>query len=484
MDIRENIKHIDKYKLFIFICFFIGIFLRILFFSYNRPLWLDECSLALNIKNTWNFFAPLQYNQSAPQLFMYLSKLIYMCPPPDKELLLRIIPLISSILSIGLFYFLTDKFCVKKITKITALILFSTCYRLCYYAQEFKQYSSDVFCFLLILASYFYLKTILNDKKKLFIYGILCSILMWFSFSSIFAIFGVFGTFILFYREQLQKVETAIAPVAVNTVFFYITNRFTSGSNGSLICYWYDYFISTYLFNLKKIFLHNINYFFNNSSIIGPIWIISFFISIFKEKRNETFYLLILPFLMECVLSYLKIYPFSSRLVLFLAPVFILICVKILDFIDFKTKFCQLILYGLIISVLTIPILVNTYKNIILKNYYREDMPKLLKEINNSDSKNDDIIYISYGSQIPYNYYKYTLKKDLKVIYGKNYDHIETYIDDLNNLERNKTYYWICSHNLQKSLNLGYVTEQWSKQQKKFKIYQDKNFNTLIIFTK
>ena len=141
-------------------------------------------------------------------------------PPPEKELLLRIIPLISSILSIGLFYFLTDKFCVKKITKITALILFSTCYHLCYYAQEFKQYSSDVFCFLLILVSYFYLKTILNDKKKLFIYGVLCSILMWFSFSSIFAIFGVFGTFILFYREQLQKVETAIAPVAVNILSF------------------------------------------------------------------------------------------------------------------------------------------------------------------------------------------------------------------------------------------------------------------------
>ena len=218
MDIRENIKHIDKYKLFIFICFFIGIFLRILFFSYNRPMWNDECALALNIKNTWNFFAPLQYNQAAPQLFMYLSKLIYMPPPPDKALLLRTILLISSIISLVLFYILSTKFLVKKFSIIISLLLFSVCYPLCYYSQEFKQYSSDVLCFLAILLSYFYIDKFITDKKKVLIYGVLCSILIWCSFSSLFALATILIMLMVFHREKLSQLKMGIY-IAVYTKY-------------------------------------------------------------------------------------------------------------------------------------------------------------------------------------------------------------------------------------------------------------------------
>ena len=57
---------------------FVGIFLRTLFYSYDRPFWLDEASIALNIldKGYWDFFKPLEKLQVAPPFSLIFSKLL------------------------------------------------------------------------------------------------------------------------------------------------------------------------------------------------------------------------------------------------------------------------------------------------------------------------------------------------------------------------------------------------------------------------
>ena len=90
---EEALNKNNIFNILLIIVLAVGCILRILFYSYSRPFWNDECALALNILNTWNYFKPLEYGQAAPQLFMYGSKLAYYLLP-SKELALRIIPLL------------------------------------------------------------------------------------------------------------------------------------------------------------------------------------------------------------------------------------------------------------------------------------------------------------------------------------------------------------------------------------------------------
>ena len=48
-----------------------GVLFRVLFFSYARPFWNDECALALNLlnRNFIQLFAPLDFSQVTPPLY-------------------------------------------------------------------------------------------------------------------------------------------------------------------------------------------------------------------------------------------------------------------------------------------------------------------------------------------------------------------------------------------------------------------------------
>lgn len=480
-NIKSFIKNIDKYKLLIFICIAIGIFLRILFFSYNRPFWNDECALALNIQTTWNFFQPLQYNQAAPQLFMYLSKLIYIAPPPEKELLLRIIPLISSIITIMLFYILSKKFLVKKFSTLISVLLFSLCYPLCYYAQEFKQYSTDVLCFILVILSYFYIRKYSSDNKKILLFGLMCSFIIYLSFPVIFAISALFLALLIFDKKLFMEIKISVIPIVINGIIYYLINRHLH-TNTSLNTYWENSFISWNLSNLPIILAKYSVYIFKS---IFPLFLILFSIifSLRTNNKNILFYIVLFPLLITLGLAYFKIYPFSSRLILFLAPIFILLGAKAIDFINFANISIQRITVSIISILFLLPTTLLTYKNIIKKHYRSEDILTPLQTAASMASK-DDIIYISQGNQMLYEYYKNRIDTTAKIIIENKTINNENYINNLENLENNKTYYYVYAHyNKEKKKRLESICE-WAKQKKDFKILVDNNLNALIIFTK
>lgn len=478
-NINWGIKIFDTYKISIFICIAIGIILRLLFFSYNRPFWNDECALALNIKNSWNYFVPLIYNQAAPQLFMYISKCLYTLLPA-KEFALKIIPLLSSISSLWLFYLLAKKYLTKQFSIIIAVLEFAVCYPLCYYAQEFKQYSSDVFCFIAILLTYLYLDKYYTDRKKIAIYGIICAASIWFSFASLFALSSILFTMLIFDREKFSKLKISIILTVLSFIIFYFTNKYLN-SNEYLHTYWGKFFISKNFSNLPKLMLYNVGYVFK--SLFPILFIISsIIISFIKDNKNRNFYLLFFPLIIAIILSYFGIYPFAARLILYLIPIFILLATKILDYINIKNSFIRATLFFIIAFLIVVPTALDSYSNIIKKNYTSENIIYPLKTAINL-AKNNDIIYISEGNKILYEYYKDYIKTNKKIIIeDTNYTNQNDYINHLENLESGKTYYWIMAHNPKKSerINTVYL---WAKQKKDFQIYYDKNLNTLIIFT-
>ena len=143
----ENTENFFK-KIIIFIIFY-GITIRIYQYLGNRDLWTDEVMLFKAVTNRSLFdLNVLIYDQFAPiffvistQIFLYFSTLIDF---NEINLIIRLIPLISSIGSIFLFHKICKIFFCNKVI-LLGIFIFSTSPNLIYYSQEFKQYSLDVF---------------------------------------------------------------------------------------------------------------------------------------------------------------------------------------------------------------------------------------------------------------------------------------------------------------------------------------------------
>lgn len=468
------LQRVRVYKIFVMLAIILGISLRLIFLLFNRPMWNDECALALNIIHSRNYFIPLEYSQAAPQLFMYLSKIFYLIIPV-KTFALRLVPFVSAILSIWFFYKLTVKFLNKKYLQISALTAFSICYPLCRYSQEFKPYSSDVLCFLLILLSYFYIDKISESGNKLkFLYGILGSIFIWLSFSSVFALFSALLTLLIFNRKVFKTLYIPLLIIGLNVVLLAGFN-FHLSENGYLHSYWSNAFINKGFLHFLSLNFENIRYIFN----IGlPLFFIllSIVYILFKDRQCAKNYLLLIPVVLLMILSYLGIYPYSTRIILFLIPIFILLSFKFIDYIKFK-------IIGIICVILILfPMALETFRNVLLKGYEEENIVAPL-QIVAQEAAADDIVYISEGNSILYEYYKneISLGSPVVVEHERYNDNLE-YVKHLNELKKGKTYYWVFAHHPDKFARLKSVY-LWAKEKPDFKMYADRKGNALIRFT-
>lgn len=472
-------KEFPFFKILITSIFIAGILLRVIFYSFDRAFWNDECALALNIVKTWNYFSTLEYNQVAPPIFLYLSKIFYYIFP-DKELALRFLPLLFSIGSIPLFYKLTKTFVKNKFSILVATVLFVFSYNIIYYAQEFKQYSSDIFVFLLILLSYKkYSKPL--TKKDICLLSFIYTISVWFSFTSIFALFAILITVILYYRENLKKTLLIFISVGISLLCLYCLTL-TTQHNNYLYEFWDDGFISGNLSSIIKLVLKNLKYAF--SSIIIPMIFLftALIVSVFKEKNKPEFCLIISPVILTLFFSYLKIYPFKERLILFLIPVFMIFSAKVFDYIKIKNNVSDVILKLFLCYILVSPLIHLTHHKIFLHNYKNEDMPSLL-EIAYNNAKIEDTIIIAESNVISYNYYSRDINSSIPVITeDKRVSNTNEYIKRLSSYPKGRTYYWICSRHKDQKEFLQYVMN-WAEQYPDFSIHSDKHLNTIIRYT-
>lgn len=128
-----------------------GAALRVYQWLNNRSLRLDESYLAVNIleRGFGDLHRPLEYDQSAPWLFLVASKAMATLWGPS-EMTLRFVPLIASILSPWAFWRLARE-CLAGWMIPVALAIFSYSSPNVYYAQEVKQYSVEVLVSILIV---------------------------------------------------------------------------------------------------------------------------------------------------------------------------------------------------------------------------------------------------------------------------------------------------------------------------------------------
>jgi hypothetical protein len=129
----------------------VGAALRLVQYAANRPLWLDEALISLNIvnKSFGDLFGVLNFNQGAPPGFLVVEKLAVELLGRN-EYALRLFPLLCGLASLPLFHRLAESVLKSRWAALVALASFALLDPLIYYSSEVKQYACDVLAALVL----------------------------------------------------------------------------------------------------------------------------------------------------------------------------------------------------------------------------------------------------------------------------------------------------------------------------------------------
>ena len=345
---KEKVSKII-YILTLAVIFIIAVTARLKGYLAVRPIWLDEALVIDNILNkNISPFSTLKYVQVMPPFFLITERIMYNVFG-IKELVLRFYPFIASIIAIPLFYVFSKIFLQKKWSIIAANFLFAVNVFLIYYAQEIKQYSSDVMWFLLIfiLLNKISIKDI--NRKNAIIYIVLSSLIPLFSTPTYFAI----GAWVI--RELLSCRKTKeflsvsalqIPAVAVTAMYCSVMIKQYQDFMHYIPNFWDNGFLTNNLHFDLQILKKGINYFFTPNTNYGleiALILIGLIILIkhFKLKENM---LLFFTICFMLLFSYLKIYPLADRIMLYALPFAIILAAKSLDYISLNRKVLSIII--------------------------------------------------------------------------------------------------------------------------------------------
>lgn len=396
-----------------YLIIFIGAFLAIYQFIFNRSLWLDEACLALNIisKDFIGLTRPLDYNQVAPIGFLFIERISVLILGKN-ELALRIFPLISFLTSIPFFYLLSNKLVKNNVIALISTSIFSITLSLLSYSSEVKQYSIDVLFAIIIL--YYSLTLQLNKNKSLFIYAIIGSIAVWFSSVSIIILF-VAGVYFLHFEGYQNKNYKILFPLlfwATSFFIYYYLFIHNHPATESMISYWEKSFLPLNPFSkdFYSFLFRATQDIYGYLLSFGPFWFIPLLISLsaivfmLKHRKYTLLYFCLAPIILHLLLSGFKLYPFSSRLILYITPLVILIfSIGLYHLFEFTNKKILRLPYLLLI----LPVLIMFYPIHLRFPIKKEEIKNSLNYIEKNIQK-DEAIYVYYGSYRAFDFYKET----------------------------------------------------------------------------
>lgn len=460
-----------------------GISLRVLYYSYARPFWNDESALAINLVNRSfsELWLPLDYEQFTPPLYACFCKLCALFIQ-NKEYAFRLPALLFGIVSVPLFYFFSCKVIKNYAGRIFALLLFAFNYQLIYYSQELKQYSCDVFMFLAVLLSYFFIDKEKNDVKKLIAFNLLFSLSFWFSYTAVFAVF-ILGLLCIRYGKKTLLSLFSLPFISGLLLIFY-TKRFHT--NAMLNDFWSGGFIEHNFSNIKNLINTNLIFYF--SDFPSKLFIILLFIAgiilVFKKFKNKEYPVVGVSFVFALVLSYCGIYPLYLRTAIYILPLFFIILALPFEYSGVKNKLVSYFVAAFLFAHFFVCTFKTDYLQIIKKQYYTENTKELLA-LFAERSKPQDILIVPNLTGINFEYYKsfvnlsgrqiFVLKKQLF-----EYKDIKNAYDTL---DKGRTYYILFTHSADKP----YVYKNlcaYAEEHKNTEIFSDKNYNALIKFAK
>lgn len=474
------------FKFCIFLIAALGVFIRLNVLGHNFSLWHDECALAYNIKfrSFLGLFAPLDFNQMAPPFFTLATKIMTKILG-FREYVFRIIPFLFGCATLPAFYVLSKKVLDKKFSIIIAFALFALNTNLIKYSCEFKPYILDVFFSIICVIFFLNLNLAKISRKKTLIYGGLLAILPWFSLPSIFVISA--GLIILLFenfKNDFAKKLLLIAPIALSLLIYlklFILNNYSHSNY--LVSFWDIAFLNKSTNSILYVLLITLDY------LLQPVNFI-FFVALFlifgfgvMFKHNKKFaQISVLTLILLLTASHFNIYPFASRLTLFIFPILLLTLIKPFDFISFdkKTASTLLILFYLI-AFYHYPARIASFFN--AETFDRKEYPREMTALIMEKIKPNDIIYVNNSSDADFAYYSSFYKFKNKVIQEKIPENItkEEYFKQLNTLPKGR--YWIFAPIDFTNIEVYPWLDEWASGKKILnEIKNDKNEHSLVLY--
>jgi hypothetical protein len=369
--------------------------------------------LALNIlgRSYGELWSPLDYQQVAPILFLYLEKLFSLITY-DADYALRIVPLISFVGSIYLTYrvaiSITNDIRIGKV----AVSIFCLCPMLLAYSSEVKPYMSDVFILLLLIYLMFQFKE--KFGRKICSLTLIGTVAIFFSYPSV-IVLATLGPYLLYKnRNDLNKISNILLMSLIWLVAF-LANYFflisTNIDNGGLSDWWgvrFSYLplhlpdFWLYMPYIMKVLakvafgweLHSWEWKPFALLYIGSLGILLW------TRQFAVIYLICFPLLIHLGVSHFKLYPFAPRLILYQAPLFIII---VSVGIVYLANVFHKIRGSLVVMYLPAVFLLNTnYPTFYEHDHGMKPALQYLRE----HVKSEDAIYLYSGAKRIFEYYK------------------------------------------------------------------------------
>lgn len=480
MKIKNNIYSILPYCLLL-----TGVILALIQFLFNRSLWLDEASLALNIinRNCFELLKPLTYGQVAPILFLQIER-FFSLMIPDSEYGLRLLPLISYLVSLFFFYQILKKTLPEPYSVVFSLSLFVFSLVLIRYSSEVKQYITDVMVstviFYLLVKDYPSSRNMLITITIAGITGIFLSNISPVVLSSA----GIFLIFRCFRREDIHFKGLIVVFATWGVVFlvYYYFFIHHHPIRNFMIRYWSSqgaFFpigstyaeIQAFIINKSKdIFNHILPMGRSGIFILLPIFFLGIF-RLIKDRKTGLLILMLSPLIIHFALSTFKIYPFATRFILYLIPFIIFPIGYGWSFIiQFIFRIFRSGKSGILF--LIIPFLFSYFfftKGFPVKVTELKDCLAYLKDHKNSN----DSLFVDVNLSNPLRYYMQINKTEMSsVIYRKRSENEND--EFFHELEKTNSVLWFLMGNSTASRNirlLKYLDQQGIAYTRKYESY-------------
>jgi len=313
----------------------IGYLLAIFQYAFNRSLWLDEAKLALNIidKSYLELTQPLHSVQVAPILYLWITK-FFTILFGNTEYGLRLFPLLCFFVSVILMVKVARQLTSNRVIVWFVTALFCVSPNLIFYASEVKQYGVDVMVVLLLY--YLFIRPYKDNKSKVITLSVVGALCIFLSNISIIILFTI-GLYVLFYKRKTLK--QMLIPGSVWLLAFgvyYSLFVYNHPSTAGMQVYWAEAFMPINPFSFEfwqwvvltaqSVFsyvLGGTSYVFIYGTISG-IFVTGLFYLI-KDREYKILFLICVPVVTHLVLSALKLYPFSTRLLIYQVPLYVLV---------------------------------------------------------------------------------------------------------------------------------------------------------------
>jgi len=302
-------------------------------YAFNRSLWLDEASLALNIqeRDMQGILRPLDYDQAAPLGFLVIVEALTNVIG-ISEYSLRLIPLIAGLLTIGLLIWVCRMIAPSALPLALGLLATSAIH--IDYATEFKQYALDATLALWYLGLSVQISR-QRHPKHIALAMLTGVVAVWFSHAIIFMLAGCGLVLWLdairqrnwrtFGHLTLMGIAQVISFVLVYVVSYQAVLHSTPLAD-FMNNFWEDYFLHATPYSVFWFIFHTFTYLAGIGQLVLIVLVFyGFLLGLLRIGWRVAGFIFV-PVILMCGASFLDLYPLSDRFLLYIfAPLMIII---------------------------------------------------------------------------------------------------------------------------------------------------------------